>query len=67
MAKVKLVFKLPEEEPDFLNAVNGIRYKMALSDLDNFLRSKIRYEDSPHHSYEEIRNKLHEFLGDLEI
>lgn len=65
-----LTFKLPEEQEDFLIAQNGIKYKIALQDLDNWLRSKLKYaemSDQEHEIYNSCRSKLHEFLNNQDV
>lgn len=43
--KASLIFKLPEEKEEFDNALNGTNYRGALEEVDNYLRSRIKYED----------------------
>lgn len=45
MPKGKLEFDLPEEGEEFSSAVNGGEYKAVLWQLDQELRSKIKYEE----------------------
>jgi hypothetical protein len=68
--KAALYFRMPEEREEFYNAHNGVRYRIALTDLDNWLRAKIKYEDLPqekHDLYQEVRDKLYELLEGLEL
>ena len=68
--RATLSFSLPEEQYDFETANNASRYKSSLFDLDCYLREKIKYCDLPPEKeevYQEIRDKLHEILGGLEI
>ena len=58
-----LEFNLPEEEEEFLLAFNGARYAIALDELDNWLRAKIKYGDHDQATealYQECRDKLNE-------
>jgi len=63
--KTILEFNLPEEEEEFLLAFNGARYAIALDELDNWLRSKIKYGDNHmlvEVTYQECRDKLTELM-----
>jgi hypothetical protein len=58
-----LEFNLPEEEEEFLLAFNGARYAIALDEMDNWLRAKIKYGDYDQATealYQECRDKLTE-------
>lgn len=70
--KATLIFNLPEENEEFDCASKGMRYKVALFNMDQWLRSQIKYKELTEIEYkifEESRNKLHEILSDdhLEI
>lgn len=68
--KAKISFSLPEEENDFYYAVNGSKFAHAIYNFDNFLRSKLKYEELTEEQakiYEEIREKLREEIGDLDF
>ena len=60
-----------DEENDLLTAINGYKYKLALSDLDQFLRSELKYNaeltEQQYNYAEMLRNKLHEFINDYQI
>lgn len=43
MSKGRLEFNLPEEESEFLTAVNASSWKGVLLDMDQYLRNKIKY------------------------
>ena len=66
--KAKLEFNLPEEKDEFDYACNGLKYCAALGELDNFLRSKIKYDqnltDEQYKVYEDVRSKLWEILNE---
>jgi hypothetical protein len=54
---------LPEEKEEFETAQKGIDYLIALDEMDNFLRGKLKYSvltDEEIRIYEEIREKLRE-------
>jgi hypothetical protein len=60
-----------DDENDLLVAINGYKFKLALWQLDQFLRSEIKYNDKlteEQYEYAEIvRNKLHEFINDFNL
>ena len=60
-----------DEENELLTAINGYKYKLALWDFDQFLRSELKYNDeltAEQYDYAEmLRNKLHEFINDYQI
>lgn len=65
MPKVTLRFNLPEETHEFNLANKGHFYADVIDDLDDYLRSKIKYgsegmSDEQYQVYEEIRKKLTE-------
>lgn len=69
--KAILEFNLPEEQDEFNYACNGLKYCSALSNIDSFLRSKIKYDetltDEQYKVYEDVRTKLWEILNDDNI
>ena len=60
-----------DDETDLLTAVNGYKYKLALWDLDQFLRSELKYNEeltAEKHEYAEmLRDKLREILDDYQL
>ena len=59
-----------DEEDDLLTAINGYKYKLALWDLDQFLRGEMKYGDLPAEEYdyaEKVRKKLCELLNDYNL
>ena len=60
-----------DEESDLLVAINGYKFKLALWDLDQFLRSELKYNDKltqEQYDYAEmLRDKLHEFINDYNV
>ena len=63
--KATLEFNLPEEEGDFMEAVNGGMYKHVLWKLDQDLRGKLKYEtltDCEYKCYDTIRKDLYRLL-----
>lgn len=67
--EANLKFNLPEDSEDLDNALNGYKYKLALWDLDNFLRSEIKHGDDESKAthYEEIRDRLHDLLNEYNL
>ena len=67
--KAILEFRLPEEEADFYYAKNGSLMAVALSELDNRIRAKLKYGEmnsEKREAYEEIRSILFELTEDLD-
>jgi hypothetical protein len=64
--KVILEFNLPEETESYQLAMNGHRYRFALQELDNYLRSELKYNDALNKGsrrlLDAIRAKLREEL-----
>jgi hypothetical protein len=60
-----------DDENDLLTAINGYKFKLALWDLNQFLRSELKYNDkltSEQKKYAKIvRNKLHEVINDYNV
>jgi hypothetical protein len=64
--KATLSFKLPEENEEFQLAQNGMHYSNVIDELDNFLRSKLKYEtlsEIESEVYKAVRDKLWELKG----
>ena len=63
--KAILEFNLPEEETEFMEAVNGGMFKHVLWKLDQDLRGKLKYEtltECESKCYGMIRKDLHNLL-----
>lgn len=61
MPKATLTFDLPEEQTDFAMATHAADMWIVLSDLDNELRSHLKYDSHPEwhgDTVEEIRKLL---------
>lgn len=69
--KAILKYNLPEEQEEFEMANKGWKYRSALSEYDNYLRSKIKYDDSLSDEqfkiYQDVRNKLWEILNEDQL
>ena len=64
--KAILEFNLPDEEQEFMEAVNGGMFKHVLWQLDQKLRSNLKYGELPdveYKCYETIRKDLYRLLS----
>jgi hypothetical protein len=68
MAKVILEFDLIEDREEMYSAINGWKYEKVIYDLDQHLRSEVKYNDNLSEevsdALDELRNKIREFLHD---
>jgi len=64
MAKVTLEFDPFEDREDMESAINGWKWKMLVWDLDQHLRSELKYNDAitgqAYDELQKLRDKLHE-------
>ena len=70
MPKASLQFDLPEESSEFMTAVRGGEYKTILWNIDQMLRSHVKYgEHSPEarEAYQTVRDFLISELNDRGI
>lgn len=61
MPKAMLKFDLPEEDTEFQSAVHGAAYKAILWNLDQMLRSHVKYgghDALANAAYQEVRDFL---------
>ncbi len=69
--KAVLKFSLPEDQEDFDLAVHGGKWMSACWDLDQHLRSRLKYEqglsEDACKALEETRDKLREILTDYNL
>ena len=68
--KAILKFKLPDEISEFKTAQDALQYKLAIWDLDNFLKSKIKHGhqySGVEEALDDISNQLHNFLEERNI
>lgn len=63
--KAILEFDLPEDQNDFNYATNGFDYYMALSQMDEWLRSEYKYNGKE--EMYEVRQKLNEICNDNNV
>jgi hypothetical protein len=62
-----LKFNLPEENDDFQAALNGHKYKSAIWDFDQLLRSEMKYKDlsnDTYTAYKFCREELRKILAE---
>ena len=55
---------MPEEKEELHYALNGVAYSSVITELDNWLRNKVKYEDIDVIKITEVRSKLSELLAD---
>jgi hypothetical protein len=71
MAKATITYNLPDEQIEFNNAVHASDYKMVLWDLDQKLRSKVKYDDSLDEksadAYQDARDMLRGLISDYGV
>lgn len=69
--KSTLTFNLPQEQEELENALYGSKYKTILRDLDEMLRSKLKYDETlteeQEQIYQEIRDSIHEAFNDWNL
>lgn len=64
MPKVVLEFNLPEEEQQFRAAVDGGKWQVVVTDMDEWLRQKCKYAESDVLTAGEARDKLRELASE---
>jgi hypothetical protein len=68
MAKVILEFDPFEDREEMESAINGSKWKMLVWDLDQHLRTELKYNDTitgdVYDALERIRKHLHELKND---
>lgn len=71
MAKATITFNIPEEQTDFHDAVHASDYKAVIWDLDQKLRSKIKYDESIDNqtelAFEIVRAMLYDLLNQYKV
>lgn len=70
MAKVAITYDLPEEVDDLKAALQGKDLQLVLWNVDQYLRSKIKYATSSeetHKAYTELREFIHSELEDKDV
>ncbi len=64
--KVILEFNLPEENHEFANATQGSKMRSVLWELDQWLRSKLKYDELTNEQYDSFK-QTREYLRSLLI
>jgi hypothetical protein len=68
MGKIILEFDSFEEQEEARMAIDGGKYKLVIWELDQHLRSEMKYNDNldekVYDEFEQLRNKLRQLLGD---
>jgi hypothetical protein len=64
--KATLEFNLPDDQDEFNFATRGSNYYIILWDLDQWLRSKMKYDDTltdgQYEAYEKTREELRDMM-----
>jgi hypothetical protein len=68
MGKIILEFDSFEEQEEARMAIDGGKYKLVIWNLDQHLRSEMKYNDNldekVYDEFEQLRNKLRQLLND---
>lgn len=68
MPKVTLTFKMPEEEQEMRTALEGGKYYSVLWELDQFCRSRVKYDENVpeegKEAYEAVRGKMNSLMAE---
>jgi len=70
--KAILEFNLPDDQPEFDNAINGTKWSLVAWELDQWLRSQIKYSpddmsQEAYEAFEQCRDKLHEIKNEYNL
>jgi len=70
--KAILEFNLPDDQPEFDNAINGTKWSLVAWELDQWLRSQIKYSpddmsQEAYDAFEQCRDKLHEIKNEYNL
>ena len=64
MPELTLKCSIPEEENEFRMAMDGGRWFNVVTDLDEWLRQKVKYADTDTVTVAEVRGKLSELVAE---
>ena len=70
MSKVILEFDKHTEREEYELALKSGDLSLAVTDFDNYLRNKLKYEDlseADHAKYQEVRSKFWEIMKEYDI
>jgi hypothetical protein len=67
--KATLEFDLTQEQEQFEDAINGCKWSHAMWQLDQYLRTKVKYASDDAHTeainaFQEARDELHRILNE---
>jgi hypothetical protein len=69
--KATLEFNLPEEAQEFRTAINGWKFKSVLNEINEDLRSKIKWQDDMpdivRQALQAVRDDMHQRLSEHNI
>ena len=70
--KAILEFNLPDDQPEFDDAINGGKWSHAMRQLDQWLRSQTKYapdtmSTDTYEAFEECREKLYSLLNEQSL
>ena len=69
--KAILEFNLPEDQPEFNNAIKGGDWKHVCWEMDQYLRKHIKYDESLSEEqlrfYEGVREELYGFMVENKV
>jgi hypothetical protein len=69
--KAILEFQLPEDQPEFNNAIKGGDWKHVCWQMDQYLRKRIKYDESLSEEqlrvYEGVREELYGFMNENKV
>jgi hypothetical protein len=65
--KATLEYNLPDDDIDFNMAIKGSKYYVALWDIDQWLRARLKYDDTltdgQYEAYEKTREELRDIMS----
>lgn len=65
--KAILEFNLPDDDSEFTFATKGSKYYVALWDIDQWLRARMKYDDTvtgeQYEAYEKTREELRDIMS----
>ena len=69
--KATLIFNLPDESQEFRTAINGWKFKSVLNEINEDLRSKIKWQDdmpdAVRQALQAVRDDMHQRLSEHNI
>lgn len=69
--KAILEFNLPEDQPEFNNAIKGGDWKFVCWEMDQYLHKEIKYNndnsDYKIHLLQKVRDEFHRFMNENNV